>query len=107
MMKRLNLQLLLVGLCLISPTLPAEQTARADGAMMANTCAACHGTFGRLGSAAFMPLAGMDETEFMRAMRAFRDGSRPATLMHSVAVGFDEQDFRAMAQFFAAQTWEE
>ena len=74
-----------------------------DGAMMAHTCAACHGTFGQLENSAFVPLAGMKEQEFVRAMREFRDNERPSTLMHSVAVGFSDSEYQAMAAFFAAQ----
>ncbi|WP_018954303.1 c-type cytochrome [Thioalkalivibrio sulfidiphilus] len=85
----------------------AQQTERPTGEMMGNTCAACHGTYGRLGTAAFVPLAGMEVEEFVRAMRAFRDGTRPSTLMHSVAVGFSDEEYRAMAEFFAAQGTEE
>ncbi|ACL71777.1 cytochrome c class I [Thioalkalivibrio sulfidiphilus HL-EbGr7] len=84
-----------------------QQSERPTGEMMGNTCAACHGTHGRLGSAAFVPLAGMAAEEFVRAMRAFRDGSRPSTLMHSVAVGFSDEEYQAMAEFFAAQRIEE
>ncbi len=92
---------------LIASTVHAQDAERPTGEMMGNTCAACHGTHGRLGSAAFVPLAGMEVEEFVRAMRAFRDGSRPSTLMHSVAVGFSDEEYQAMAEFFAAQRIEE
>ena len=75
----------------------AEPTAEA----MAATCAACHGTHGKLGTMEYMPLAGMAETEFVRAMKDFRSGKRLSTLMGHVANGFDDNEIRAMARYFA------
>jgi sulfide dehydrogenase cytochrome subunit len=80
-------------------TLPA-----ASGEALAHTCAACHGTQGRLGDEAFMPLAGMPPAQFVRSMQDFRAGRRPATLMGYVARGFTDADLRAMADYFARQT---
>lgn len=74
---------------------------RVDGAAMAHTCGACHGTEGRLGNEAFMPLAGMPVAQFVKTMRDFREGKRPATLMAHVARGFTDQDYQAMGEFFA------
>lgn len=72
------------------------------GEAMAHTCAACHGTLGRLGDESFVPLAGMPERQFTTSMVDFREGKRPATLMGHVAQGFNDAEIRAMAQFFAA-----
>jgi cytochrome c553 len=36
-------------------------------------------------------------------MRAFRDGSRPATVMHQIAKGYTDAQIDAMAAWFAAQ----
>lgn len=73
------------------------------GDVMAHSCAACHGTHGQLGDEAFMPLAGMPVEQFVRTMKDFRDGKRPATLMGHVARGFTDAQLLAMAEFFAAQ----
>lgn len=72
--------------------------------MLAHTCAACHGTLGRLGNESFMPLAGMPAGQFFNTMVDFRTGKRPATLMGHVARGFNDAELQAMAAFFAAQT---
>ncbi|MFN3545657.1 MAG: c-type cytochrome [Thiobacillus sp.] len=76
--------------------------AEPTGEAMAATCAACHGTHGKLSTVEFMPLAGMAEGEFVRAMQDFRSGKRPSTLMGHVANGFDDAQIRAMAKHFAA-----
>ena len=81
----------------LSPAFAAEP----NGQAMAATCAGCHGTHGKLELREFVPLAGMREAEFVRAMREFRAGTRPSTLMGHVAGGFSERDIEAMARYFA------
>lgn len=71
------------------------------GEMLAHTCAACHGTQGRLGDEFFMPLAGMPTDQFVNTMVAFREGKRPSTLMGHVARGFSDAELRAMGVYFA------
>lgn len=88
------------ALCLLFVLAPA-QAAEPTGETMAATCAGCHGTEGRLGTGEFMPLAGMKEAEFIRAMQDFRSGKRLSTLMGHVANGFTDREVRAMAQYFA------
>ncbi len=73
-----------------------------SGETMAHTCAACHGTYGRLGDESFMPLAGMPQAQFVTTMIDFREGRRPSTLMGHVAQGFSDAEIRAMGAFFAA-----
>ncbi|OYY73612.1 MAG: cytochrome C [Gammaproteobacteria bacterium 28-57-27] len=80
---------------------PQATTPQATGEMMGNTCAGCHGTHGRLKGEAFMPLAGMQESTFIKAMQDFRSGARPATLMGHVARGYNDEQIKAMAEFFA------
>ncbi|MGR2690786.1 c-type cytochrome, partial [Pelomicrobium sp. P1] len=50
----------------------------------AASCAACHGTEGR--AVGGMPaLAGKPKEDLYKALRAFKDGSKPATVMHQHA----------------------
>lgn len=88
-------------------TVAAGSKAAISGAAMAHTCAACHGTLGRLGDESFMPLAGMPLRQFTESMTNFRDAKRPATLMGHVAQGFSDAEILAMGEFFAAITPEE
>lgn len=71
-----------------------------SGEALAHTCAACHGSLGRLGDEAFMPLAGMPAAAFVRTMQDFRSGQRPATLMGHVARGLSDADLQGMAAYF-------
>ena len=92
---------LLFALAALAVTFNPAHAAEPTGEAMAATCAACHGTHGKLGTVEYMPLAGMAEKEFVRAMQDFRSGKRLSTLMGHVAHGFDDNEIRAMAKVFA------
>jgi sulfide dehydrogenase cytochrome subunit len=70
---------------------------------LAANCANCHGTDGR-SVGAVASLAGYPAGRFIEQMNAFRDGSRPATIMHQLAKGYSETQIAALATYFAAQT---
>jgi len=70
---------------------------------LAATCAACHGTDGRAVSGAGMPaLRGLDKTYLVTQLNAFRDGTRPATVMHQIAKGYTPDQIDQLAAYFAA-----
>ena len=72
---------------------------------LAATCANCHGTNGRTTVGSAVPgLAAMPREYMLRQLKAFRDGSRPATVMHQIAKGFTEPQLEQIATYFAAQT---
>ena len=74
------------------------------GRNLAAACAICHGTQGKPPSGApVVPLAGLPREHIATQMRAFRDGTRPATVMHQIAKGYNDQQIDAMAAWFAAQ----
>jgi sulfide dehydrogenase cytochrome subunit len=78
----------------------------ADGATarsLAATCANCHGTDGRSASPDIASLAGMPREKLAAQMKAFRDGSRPATVMHQLARGYTDRQVELLADYFAAQ----
>ena len=84
----------------------AQQTTDADlrsAAHLASNCANCHGTLGNAQGA--MPsLAGGQKSYIIEQMRAFRDGKRPATIMHQLAKGYTDPQIDAIAEFFSRQT---
>ena len=92
----------LLALAMLAFTLSPARAADPTSEAMAATCAGCHGTQGRLGTVEFMPLAGLPEAEFVRAMTDFRTGKRLSTLMGHVARGFSDREVRAMARYFAS-----
>jgi cytochrome c553 len=71
---------------------------------LAAACAICHGTGGRPApNAPLIPLAGLPRDHIATQMRAFRDGRRPATVMHQIAKGYTDVQIEAMAAWYAAQ----
>ena len=75
-----------------------------NGRNLAAGSAICHGTGGRPApNAPLVPLAGLPQDHIATQMRAFRDGKRPATVMHQIAKGYTDAQIDAMAAWFAAQ----
>jgi len=90
-------------LTLMSAPAAAQDPTRPTGELIAMNCGTCHGTYGQAFDDSMPPLAGMDEDKFVSAMIAFRDGKRPGTIMGRLAPAFTEDDYRAIADYFAAQ----
>ena len=82
----------------------AQDASQLQGRYLAATCANCHGTDGRSAGGGGMPgLAGLSRTYMIEQMKAFRDGTRQATIMHQLAKGYTDEQIALMADFFAAQ----
>ena len=72
------------------------------GADLAVTCSGCHGTNGR--SASGMPtIAGLDQAYIVKQMNDFKSGARPATVMHQIAKGYNDEQIASLAAYFSAQ----
>jgi cytochrome c553 len=77
---------------------PVDDAARS----LAATCANCHGTGGH--SRGGVPsLAGQAKADIVQKMNEFRDGKRPATIMHQLAKGYTPEQVDAIAGWYAAQ----
>ncbi len=48
-------------------------------------------------------LAGQSRDYIVQQLRDFRDGKRPATIMHQIAKGYTDEQYQQLAGFFAAQ----
>ncbi len=71
---------------------------------LAATCANCHGTQGKPVSGSPLPaLAGMPKDTMLASLRGFKDGSRPATIMHQLAKGYSDAQIDQIATYFAGQ----
>lgn len=79
---------------------PAKLSGNPTGEALAHTCAACHGTYGELKGEHFVPLAGMDEGEFITSMKEFRSHKRPSSIMSHIAEGYSDEEFERMARYF-------
>src|SRR4051794_34969767 len=68
----------------------------------AASCSGCH----PVGAASVSPvprLLGRDPAAIVAAMRAFRSGQRPATIMDRIAKGFTADETEAIAAWLGAQ----
>ena len=86
-------------------TLATPALAQDDATLARNlaaTCASCHGTGGK--SRGPVPsLAGQPKADLVQKMNDFRDGKRPATIMHQLAKGYTPAQVELLAGWFAQQ----
>jgi cytochrome c553 len=86
------------------PAFAAPNLAPKGVASMAAACAMCHGSGGvPAPGSAVARLAGRPAASTVDAMKAFRDGTRQATIMHQIARGYSDAEVAAIAAYFAAQ----
>jgi sulfide dehydrogenase cytochrome subunit len=91
-----------VALPLTALTAVAQGSDPNLGRNLAATCANCHNTTGK--SLSGMPsIAGLPKEVMLNTLREFRDGKRPATVMHQQARGYTEAQLELIAAHYAAQ----
>lgn len=73
----------------------------ADGMMLAQACAGCHGQSGE-GQGAIVDIAGYDRAAFIQTWAEFRANARPATIMGRIARGYTEAEVEALADYFSS-----
>ncbi len=94
-MKRL---LICLALLLTSTWIQAEPKM----ALLASSCAACHGTNGH--SKDEMPkLAGLEQDYFIQQMQGFASGARESSVMRHHAAAYSETEIRLLAEYFSKQ----
>jgi sulfide dehydrogenase cytochrome subunit len=100
-LRLLTTSVLMLG---VSATAHAQEKAtqlhnRATAAM----CANCHGTDGRTIEGSAIPsLVGMPKDYMVLQMKAFKDGSRPATVMHQITKGLTDAQIDTISSYYAA-----
>ncbi|WP_426336690.1 c-type cytochrome [Pseudoduganella sp. R-31] len=88
----------------LSATLPAAAVeAIPNGARLAASCTGCHGTNDATQGSALPPLAGQPKDQLQAALRDFKSGKRPATIMTQLAKGYTDEQLEILAAYFAAQ----
>lgn len=97
MIQLLSILLLAAGLGAAS----AQELDPAAVQVLAGPCASCHGPEGR-SPGAIPPIAGLPADTAVKRMLAFREDADPsATVMPRLMKGYDEDEIRALAQWFA------
>ena len=87
-----------IGLTALPGTASADVT-RAE--LMAYTCLACHGAAGSGPNDTIPSLTnGYPARVIERQLKAFREGTRPATVMQRHATGYSDEEIEALANHF-------
>lgn len=72
--------------------------------LLANSCAACHGTNGAEFNDIIPPLAGMNKEEFIQKMKKFKEQPpNDFVAMGIIAQPITDSEISAMAEFFSQQ----
>lgn len=74
----------------------------ASDAMLANTCAGCHGTNGVSGGPAAPTISGLSKDYFIEVMEGFASGEIPSTIMGRIATGYSKEELSQIANFYVA-----
>jgi cytochrome c553 len=91
---------LFAALALAALSAAAQDTA---GRNLAAPCAICHGTDGRPVTKDVVPLAGLPKEYIVKQLVDFKNGTRPATVMHQSSKGYSDAQIDSIAAWFAAQ----
>lgn len=79
------------------------QAAPPTAAMLSNACAGCHGTNGGSAGPSMPSLAGQSKESIVDAMKKFKGGARPSSVMGRLAKGYSDAEITAMGEFFSKQ----
>jgi cytochrome c553 len=102
---RPNFYQILAACILVTCTLSAysQESEKLHQRANAAMCANCHGSEGRTVKDSAVPsIAGLPRDYMVQQMHAFKDGSRPATIMHQITKGLSEAQITTLADYFAA-----
>ena len=72
-----------------------------QGAMLGNSCSACHGTDGK-SPGAIPSIYGKSSQFISQALSEFRSGVRPSTVMGRHAKGYSDKEIKLIADYFAS-----
>lgn len=79
------------------------QAAPPSAAMLSNACAGCHGTNGGSAGPSMPSLASQSKEAIVEAMKKFKNGERPSSIMGRIAKGYSDADIATMGEFFSKQ----
>lgn len=74
-----------------------------NAAMLSNACAGCHGTNGGSAGPVMPSLASQSKTAIVEAMKKFKTGARPSTVMGRLAKAYSDAEIDAMGEYFSKQ----
>lgn len=71
--------------------------------MLSNACAGCHGTNGGSAGLTMPSLASQSKTAIVDAMKKFKSGERPSSIMGRLAKGYTDAEINMLGDFFSKQ----
>ena len=74
----------------------------ADAPPGASSCSGCHPASSSVDTPV-KQLVGRKPEEIVAAVKAFRSGEKPATIMDRIAKGFTDDEIKAIADWYGAQ----
>jgi len=87
-------------LLISSSTVYAASINISQGAMLSNSCSACHGTDGK-SPGAIPSINGKSARFINQALTEFRSGARASTVMGRHAKGYSDKEIKLIADYFA------
>ncbi len=96
----------LLGLLASAAVLAAEPNAAPPAAApfpyFVGNCFNCHGTEGRVNSA-IPSIAGRDKAYLEETLKAYKAGTKQATIMNQLAKGYTDEEIAVLADYFSRQ----
>lgn len=90
----------MVGMASLPHAVQADELSR--GAMLAVSCAGCHGTDGN--SPGAIPAISSKKADFIeQSLKDFRDGKRESTVMGRHAKGYTDEEITLIAEYFGTK----
>ena len=94
----------LAAVCLLAFASASQAADPNLGRNLAATCANCHGTNGNAVRGSGMDaLAGMEKAKILQKLADYKNGDKPASIMHQITKGYTEVQLDLIAGYFAAQ----
>jgi len=87
---------------LVLASLAGRPAGAADVPPGASSCTGCHAA-AQIPNSELPRIAGRKAADIVTAMREYRSGAWPSTVMSRIAKGFDDSQIDAIAAWFAAQ----
>ena len=82
--------------------LPLGAAMAADAPPGASSCSGCHPASASVDTPV-KQLVGRKPEDIVAAVKAFRSGEKPATIMDRIAKGFTDDEIKAIADWYGAQ----
>ena len=91
----------MLSLTILISSPPVYAAGISKGAMLSNSCSACHGTDGK-SPGAIPSIYGKSARFINQALTEFRSGYRASTVMGRHAKGYSDKEIKLIADYFAS-----